>query len=245
MILYITLIHFQKKTWCIYMINYMQRQSGATWYPILKGLEVIIVGAGGLGSFISLSVSRLGCDITLFDYDNYESHNLTGQLVSHNQVGMNKANAIKDTISMFTPSCNLDAIPEKYTSDSITGPIVIVGPDNNEARKIAFDNWVSVNWETPNAIFLDARSGWDVIEIFCVTKKDADWYYNTLLASDSYAEESCSTKQTTYCVQMAASFIANYLKNHISYVNGIGAYDVPRYTNYNLTLMELSNDLEY
>lgn len=87
--------------------------------------------------------------------------------------------------------------------------------------------------------------GWDLIEIFCVTKDNAEDYRRTLLDDSEYDDGMCTTKQTTYAAQIAGGMIANYFKNYILQVEASTIFDVPFYTSYNLSTMEISHDLGY
>lgn len=225
--------------------RYLERCMGATWFPYTSEEEVLIVGAGGLGSFAALAISRLGCDIIIYDQDDYTSVNLTGQLAKLEDIGINKAVAIRQTLHGFTPDCKINAIAEMYTEDSMTCPITITCPDNNATRKLVFEKWMHENWENKYAIFIDARAGMDLIEIFCVTKDKAEDYRKTLLDDSQYEEGMCTTKQTTYTTQIAGGMIANYFKNYIMQVEESTIFNVPFYTSYNLSTMEINHDLGY
>jgi len=138
--------------------KYLERCMGAVWFPYTSQQEVLIVGAGGLGSFIALAISRLGSDLIIFDSDSYDYTNLTGQLAKIEDVGINKAVAIKKSLLGFSPDCKINAIGEMYDSNSMTCPITIAAPDNNATRKLVFEKWMAQNWENPYAIFLDGKN---------------------------------------------------------------------------------------
>ena len=56
------------------------RFKGADWFEIVQEQDVILAGLGGIGSWVSLFLSRLGPKtITLYDDDRFEPHNLSGQ----------------------------------------------------------------------------------------------------------------------------------------------------------------------
>ena len=225
--------------------TYLERCKGAIWFPFTSQQEVLIVGAGGSGSFTALAISRLGCDLIVYDLDSYESHNMTGQLAQINDIGINKAVAIRETLHGFSPSCRINAIEKMYDDNSMTCPITVCCPDNNATRRLVFNKWIEQQWENPYAIYLDIRIGWDIIEIFCVTRDKAEDYRNTLLDDSNYRDDMCTTKQTTYTAQIGGGMIANYLKNYIMQVDEATIVDIHFYANYNLTKMEISHDLGY
>ena len=56
------------------------RFKGADWFEIVQEQDVILAGLGGIGSWVSLFLSRLGPKtISLYDDDHFEEHNLSGQ----------------------------------------------------------------------------------------------------------------------------------------------------------------------
>lgn len=52
------------------------RFKGATWFEWFLNKPVILGGAGGTGSWLSLLLSRLGCHIYLYEMDTFEGHNM-------------------------------------------------------------------------------------------------------------------------------------------------------------------------
>lgn len=70
----------------------------------IKKSKVAIVGLGGLGSNIALSLARVGIGkLLLFDFDIVEPSNLNRQQYFIKHIGMNKTDAIKDVIHQCNP----------------------------------------------------------------------------------------------------------------------------------------------
>ena len=55
---------------------YKHRFSDAPWFEWLKGREVLVLGAGGIGSWVTMALARIGCVIYVYDMDTIEPHNL-------------------------------------------------------------------------------------------------------------------------------------------------------------------------
>lgn len=55
------------------------RFKDAPWFP-KEETNVVIGGAGGIGSWLSLLISRAGFFPIVYDFDILEEHNLAGQL---------------------------------------------------------------------------------------------------------------------------------------------------------------------
>lgn len=224
--------------------NYLSRSKGARWFEYTNKESVLVIGAGGIGSHLSLYLSRLGCNLELYDFDDFEEHNVTGQLVGKQHIGLNKAVAIKNLLLDLSPD-SLVTTYKKYDNSSMTCPYTLVGPDNMEVRKLSFEQWkAAVNNKefeeySDKAIFIDGRLGWDVFEVYCVTKDNMDKYEKTLHKDGDLPEMSCTMKQTTYGATMCASMMVNYFKNHIINVNELGMTSVPFSTTVDLQMMSI------
>jgi len=62
--------------------------------------SVVIYGLGHLGSWLALSLSKLGVrDITLHDFDTIEDRNISGSVYTYNDMGMTKVAALISILS--------------------------------------------------------------------------------------------------------------------------------------------------
>tara|TARA_R100001460_G_C3553340_1_gene175303 strand:+ start:990 stop:1679 length:690 start_codon:yes stop_codon:yes gene_type:complete len=62
-----------------------------------KDFPIHIVGAGATGSRVFMSLIELGLtNISVYDYDIVEPHNLANQAYLHEHIGLHKVNALKD-----------------------------------------------------------------------------------------------------------------------------------------------------
>lgn len=207
------------------------RVKGASWFPLLYRKDVLVLGQGGIGSWTSLLLSRIGCNLHLFDMDIYETHNMTGQMIWSEAIGQNKAEAMGDLISGFSPTCIVYSYAERYTEDSFTGNIVMCGFDNMEARKIAYWNWKK-NMEKEvqdqeadrsNYFFQDGRLLAEQLQIFSIagdqTERMAEYEKEWLFDDSEAPEAECTFKQTSHCAAMIASHMVGFLTNWVSNVD--------------------------
>ena len=204
------------------------RVKGASWFPLLYKRDVMVLGQGGIGSWTSLLLSRIGCNLYLFDMDKYEVHNMTGQIVRNNALGGNKAMAMGEVINEFSPNCSVNCFPQRYDEDSPTNSIVICGFDNMTARKIAFNSWkagldaLGVEYRK-NCFFQDGRLLAEQLQIFSIPGDDEEriaQYERDWLFDDSEVQEAeCTFKQTSHCAAMIASHMVAFLTNWVSNVN--------------------------
>jgi ThiF family len=68
-----------------------------------KNTQIHIIGAGATGSKIFMALVSLGLtNITVYDFDNIESHNLANQAYMAHHIGIPKVDALRDLYSMKT-----------------------------------------------------------------------------------------------------------------------------------------------
>lgn len=204
------------------------RVKGAEWFPLLHKKDIFVLGQGGIGSWTSLLLSRIGCNLHIFDMDVYEDHNMTGQVVGKGSIGKNKAEAMKDVMASMSPDAEVTCYG-RYDEESPANEITICGFDNMAARKIAFKSWwVAVNWEEDKAkrsnyFFQDGRLLAEQLQIFNIPGDRPDLmekYEKEWLFDDSEVQDAeCTFKQTSHCAAMIASHMVGFLTNWISNVN--------------------------
>lgn len=189
--------------------NKHARFQDAQWYG--EPLDIIVGGAGGIGSWTSMFLSRIGHSLYIFDNDTIDETNMAGQLYGVKQIGVNKAEATKQNIELFTDNKNTNVFG-LYDENSPTGPIVFSCFDNMKARKLMFEKWKA---QEDRDIFIDGRMLAEIGMIFCVTKgKEAD--YEAELFDDSEVREApCSFKATSHCGALIGSLMVSGLNNFI------------------------------
>lgn len=90
-------------------------------YPlsVMRKKTLIVVGCGGAGEYIE-SMARTGIGrIILFDEDIYSETNLATQNVYRDEIGINKAIALKNRIKRIDPNIEVLAVP-KFLDDEIS-----------------------------------------------------------------------------------------------------------------------------
>lgn len=200
------------------------RFKDAPWI-INEELPVVIGGAGGISSWLTLFLSRANINnnikIYLYDFDKIEKVNIGGQFYRTSQIGQYKANAIKDLILDFSEN-EITSIIEKYDENSLRTPIMFAGFDNMAARKVMFENWCEEIKDFPSdikiqPIFIDGRLLAENLQILCVTPDKIKEYKDTYLFKDEDVEEvACTLKQTSHVAAMIGSLMTNCFLNHIA-----------------------------
>lgn len=101
--------------------------------------RIHIIGCGAIGSTVAENLVRFGITrISLYDFDTVESHNITNQLYTEEDIGKGKVDALAEHLIAINPELAdkrlLKLIPEGYTSQKLTG-YVILAVDSIELRK--------------------------------------------------------------------------------------------------------------
>lgn len=99
--------------------------------------RIHIVGCGSVGSSIAENLARYGItNITLWDFDKVESHNIVNQMFTNKHIGMSKVEALKDIIVEINPDAesHIELKPEGWNGQMLTG-YVFLAVDNIEIRK--------------------------------------------------------------------------------------------------------------
>lgn len=200
------------------------RVKGAPWFPLLHKKDIMVLGQGGIGSWTSLLLSRLGCNLHLYDMDRYEEHNMTGQVVKASDLGKLKTEAMRDVIKEMSPDCDVE-IYGRYEVGGMTNPIMICGFDNMLARKIAFTEWkqqqIKVYPEKARECFFqDGRLLAEHYQIFSIPGDRPDLmeiYEKEWLFDDSEVKEAeCTFKQTSHCAAKIAATMVEFLTNWVT-----------------------------
>lgn len=213
---------------------FKQRFSDAPWFERLKATPILLIGAGGIGSWVAFCLSRIGCGYTIFDMDTVESHNLGGQLYSLEHVGQNKALAISALAHQFSGRENEVQVEGMYTKESPSNEIVIAAFDNMAGRKVAFENWCELMAEDKanekDYLFVDGRLLAEQYQVYAVTcdPKSISRYRETLFEDGAVPDVMCTLKSTTHCSMGIASDIIGVLTNFATNrAYGIDAREVP------------------
>lgn len=87
----------------------------------LKNARVLVLGLGGVGSYIVEALARAGVGaLTLVDGDTVSLSNINRQLFAlHSTVGMLKTEAARQRVSDIAPDCRVEVFPEFITADNI------------------------------------------------------------------------------------------------------------------------------
>jgi molybdopterin/thiamine biosynthesis adenylyltransferase len=174
--------------------------------------KIHILGAGSTGSFIALTLAKLGFDnINIYDFDKIEAHNIPNQFYRTEDIGKHKTEAIKDIVKGFS-ELDLNAENIKINKDTDLGielnSIVIFCLDNIKTRALVYD----MIKDYP--IFLiDTRMGGEGYAIYSFKLDDEDKkkVYEAQLKAPT-SEAPCGEKSVIYTILSIASETSNIVK---------------------------------
>lgn len=180
---------------------------------------VTVLGVGATGSFLVLYLAKLGIkNITVYDFDVIEEHNVPNQVFGLQDIGKPKVEALYDLVKQQT-GVEINVKNERYTRQRLSG-YVFNCVDSMDTRKKV---WLqSVKLKTAITHYVEPRIGLDTARIYNVTPMELSHHerYEATMYSDEEAEVSaCGTSLSVVTSSAAiAGFCARQLVNHF---NGI------------------------
>lgn len=134
-----------------YQVNRYSRhiimpQVGSVGQRKLLDSKVLMVGAGGLGSPITIYLTLAGVGtVGIVDFDNVDITNLQRQILHYNDdIGKSKAESAVETLKAYNPDTNVVIHEEPITSDNAFEimkdyDIIVNGADNFPTRYLVND----------------------------------------------------------------------------------------------------------
>lgn len=178
--------------------------------PELFKSPVHIIGCGATGSWLALTLAKLGvADLHLWDFDKVEEHNLPNQCYDHSDIGIAKAEALYSKILAatnceVTPKTHIEAV----TGDTKLAGIVFVLTDTMKSRDEIFKKALKYNIAVP--LVIETRMGLESGIIYSInpsSKIHIDKYEKTLYTDEVAVTSMCGVSQS---VAPTALIVANY-----------------------------------
>lgn len=183
-----------------------------------------IIGAGGIGSSAMLALAKMGLqNITIYDDDVLEEHNVGNQFLpayvdGQNQYGILKVHALQRLINSMLPphACaTMHYIPEKWPTASVAndGRLVVVTVDSMAMRKAAFELLLNEGENTD--WYLDLRMGAQQLRIYLVnltSDQQIEDYQATLYSDDDAEPLPCTERGIVYTSMFAGAHAANLVR---------------------------------
>lgn len=186
------------------------RHSGILSPEDIKDLSVCVIGCGAVGSLLVEALVKIGFeDITVYDFDTVEAHNLPNQGFYLQDLGKNKAEAVAARLENGL-GIRVKAKPEKWTKEaSGTYTLVLSAVDSISARQSIVDGIEAGAFGLP-ALYMDPRMGARFGVIYTVIgptdaaqqNSGSSWdkYKGTLSGGDqAVSDVPCTEKTTIFC----------------------------------------------
>lgn len=182
--------------------------------PDTFNTPVTIIGAGATGSWLALQLAKLGItDITVWDFDVIEEHNIPNQLFGVGAIGDLKAHAVQQLIKRDT-RCEIKIHNEPYTNQRLSG-IVFCMVDSMETRQQIWND--AIKMKSAISLYIEPRMGLDVARVYNVVPTDLNHikeYEDTFYSDDEAEVSACGTSMTVITSAVAtASWCARQLIN--------------------------------
>lgn len=146
-----------------------------------------IIGCGSVGSFVARFLVMSGVEnITLYDDDVVEPHNLCNQLFTTKDIGKEKTKALYEQLVAVNPdAADSIRVCGRYDSQNLSG-YVFLCVDNIEIRKeIATKNQYNMNIK----YLFDVRTSLESGDVLCVDWKDCAQVKNYIKSTSVYTHE--------------------------------------------------------
>jgi molybdopterin/thiamine biosynthesis adenylyltransferase len=199
------------------------RFKDAPWFEhVTTTSNICVIGAGGIGSWVSLFLSRMQPRvISVYDSDVVEQHNMGGQLFRTTDIGKPKVIALRDSIVMYS---NYKINAHNTVVSNTNGIVPYVNAffscvDSMRSRKTIAEifNYRLKHASIPNLLLIDGRLSAEFLQIYCVSNENIHEYMENHLPDDKNVEDTaCTFKQTSHVAAMIASLMVSWYTNHVT-----------------------------
>ena len=204
-------------------------------------MPVHIIGVGATGSWVALQLAKMGVkDITIWDFDHVEEHNVPNQLFDMSDIGLPKVEALNAKMTPSRSSGNITVKNERFVPGMPLAGVVFNLVDSMKARKEIWEQ--SIKYK-PNVKLLietrmSARGGY-IYTIRPMERAHIKRYENTLYSDVESETSFCGVSQSIVATAVQLSSMAvwqmiNYAANGEPRYNEImfssEHYDIIKYS---------------
>ena len=126
----------------------LQRLYGVQGADRIRRAHVVVVGIGGVGSWVAEALARSGvARLSLIDMDHIAESNINRQIHAlTSTTGQAKVQAMRERIALIHPACQVDAIdefvsPENWPAVLPAQPDAVVDACDQVKAKVAMAHW--------------------------------------------------------------------------------------------------------
>ena len=177
-----------------------------------------VIGAGATGSWLVLLLAKLGIkDITVWDFDVIEEHNLPNQAFMIEDVGYNKADMVRTIVHDFT-GANISAKVEKVNGIQKLSGVVFMLTDTMHSRKQIFER--AVKYKANVDLLIETRMDLEGGYVYTLNPNDFDEvkeYEKTFYTDEEAAVSACGVSQSICptAINIASQAVWSLLRWHM------------------------------
>ena len=179
-----------------------------------------ILGCGAIGSSTATQLARMGAEnFYLYDMDSVESHNVGVSQYVNDDIGKFKVEALRNHIRDISSNARVTSLNGRFEDEGFhyqdNNDIVILGFDSMKSRMDAV-RIICENKETIPVAIIDGRMGAEHFQQYIIKKPTISKYTQVWYTDEEGDPEPCTAKATSYCSNLAGSFIVNGIRKLIT-----------------------------
>lgn len=181
-------------------------------HPTLADKDIIIAGAGMVGSWATLGLARVAGSITVLDFDEVEPVNIGVQAFNRTHEGMNKAKALASMCEGFPITVIEGTAPQDFPEVKFSGKntMVVSAVDSLDARR-EIGEWASKNGVS---FLVETRVRGELLAVLTVQRsEDYQPYISAIPQEDDVEDVPCGLNGAVQTGMFAGSKV-------VSAVNG-------------------------
>ena len=181
--------------------------------PKKQKSKIFILGAGSTGSFIVLTLAKMGFrNLNIIDFDKIESHNIPNQFYRIKDINNLKVNAIKEIVKSFSGTeiaTEKIKIDKNHELDLDLNSIVVFCLDNIKTRQIVYNQIKDYPIK-----LIDTRMGGEGYQIYSIDldNEEEKKFYEERLKTKTQ-DTVCGEKSIIYTILSIASETCQIIKN--------------------------------
>lgn len=180
------------------------------------GEQITIIGAGAIGSWVTLSLAKMGFEnLTVFDHDTISIENMNCQFYPFGDIGKPKASMLAQMVRVFT-NANISAHDRKYETGTFPG-IVISAVDSMAVRKLIWENHKEKSPGT--RAIIDPRMGAENALLYVMNPMDESdilSYEKSFYSDQDAVQEACTAKATIFTANMLSGLVCKAVKDLVT-----------------------------
>lgn len=193
------------------------RQAGLVDQEKIKDAKVTLVGAGGIGSLTACFLAKMGIEnLSVFDFDYVEPHNIPNQMYPRSSVGQPKVQALAGHLQ-YMEEVDIETFEKRFEEEDPVNEIVVMAVDSMKARQ---EIWDAIKCNPDVEFVVDGRmGGWTCICLALDLTKadDIEYYEDKMLFPDEEADPlPCTERATIFNTGAIGSMISDRIAKKVS-----------------------------